>query len=639
MKTPHEILQQYWGYTAFRSLQEDIIQNVLNQKDTLALLPTGGGKSLCFQVPGMVMEGMTLVVSPLIALMKDQVENLQKRNIAATYINSSLSAHQIDIRLQGAMDGKYKFLYLAPERLLTQVFLQRLPAMKINLLVADEAHCISQWGFDFRPSYLDIYRIREIHPHIPVIALTASAVQEAQDDIVKHLKMKEVAVFRKSFYRENLRYFVYEDENVSTRIKEVLQRTQGAGIVYARTRKATEEMALWLQNHQISAIAYHGGLTHAQRDEIQQTWIDNKYRIVVATNAFGMGIDKPDVRLVLHLHLPLDIESYYQEAGRVGRDGKTGIAIAFSQPADIAEAQRWVKEKYPEWEQVQAYFQLLCNVFQIPEAGDINKSIPFDLQQFAQTHKASARTLLSVIGLLHRENIVFFKEEKEDYGYLQAMVHPDDWRLFYTQTPAYARIMEMILRNMGGAVFSREVGFIPQSWADALKINIEELEKQLAYLVQCKLLVYTAPSHHPTLTFLRPRNFLTKRNLNWEKYTFLRQRSEARFQAFLGYIQNKTQCRSLIIQQYFGEKADKTCGKCDVCIGRYKQTSTLSEWDTHQQAILAFIAAHPDTPYREVIQKVTVGSPAQKEAVIRYLLDKEILKSSIRGNLSINPKK
>ncbi|MCL4165351.1 UNVERIFIED_CONTAM: hypothetical protein GTU68_020087, partial [Idotea baltica] len=334
MPTPFEILKKHWGYDAFRPLQEEIIQSVIEERDTLALLPTGGGKSICFQVPGLYFKGLTIVISPLIALMKDQVERLNQLGIAATYVNSSMPFYQVDTKLQGAMDGDYKFLYLAPERLQSEMFKLRLPKMDVSLLVVDEAHCISQWGYDFRPSYLQIAELREAKPDVPIIAVTASATDEVRADILEKLEMREPAVFTKSFRRDNLRYFVLEEENVTQRTIDIVKRTQGTGIIYARTRRTTEHLSNYLIGQGISAAAYHGGLKTSERSKIQQSWLDDKTRIIVATNAFGMGIDKPNVRFVVHYHLPFDLESYYQEAGRGGRDGKTALAIAFRSPVD-----------------------------------------------------------------------------------------------------------------------------------------------------------------------------------------------------------------------------------------------------------------------------------------------------------------
>lgn len=631
----YQILKKYWNYDAFRPLQAEIVESVTSGKDTLALLPTGGGKSICFQVPGMFFEGLSIVISPLIALMKDQVENLEKVGISATYINSSLSPWQIDMRLQAAMDGKYKFLYIAPERIRSAMFLQRLPQMKVSLLVVDEAHCISQWGYDFRPSYLDINHIRKVCKNIPTIALTASAIPAVRADIIEKLQLKNVQLFEKSFRRENLRYFVLKEENVVGRITEIAKRSAGTGIVYVRTRKMTELIAQTLLENGISAIAYHGGMTHSDRDKIQQQWIHNQYRIIVATNAFGMGIDKPDVRFVLHYQLPADLESYYQEAGRGGRDGKTALAIAFDNAADKLEIQKWVTTKYPTWDEMQSYYDVLCKQFKIPNEGEINVTYNFDIQSFAQQNKLNPRTLLNVISLLHREMFLFFNEEKEDYGYIQSICSPDDWVSFKQKHPKGVLIVDMILRNMGGAIYSREVPFLPQTWATALNWSVEDLEKQLNRLAQLKMIAYTPPTGMPTLSFLKNSQSLAQNAINWGKYIFLQRQATFRLSELMHYIESTDTCRSLLIQQYFGEQSEERCGKCDVCIGRHKTVVEDADFETLQKEIHTFLQKNPETSYRDTLQLVQKGTPAQKEEVLRYLIDKGIVISDKLGRLQV----
>lgn len=630
-----EILQTYWGYDAFRPLQEEIIQHVIAGKDTFAMLPTGGGKSLCFQVPGMYFKGMTIVISPLIALMKDQVENLQKRNISATYINSSLSNGEVDRRLQGAMDGKYKFLYLAPERINSQLFELRLPQMPVDLLVVDEAHCISQWGYDFRPSYLEIHRIRQIKPQIPIIALTASAIPAVKKDIVEKLRFQQHKTFEQSFRRENLRYFVVDEENVMLRIVEITKRTMGTGIVYVRTRKATESIAKHLQENGISSLAYHGGMTHSDRDNIQKEWMENRSRVIVATNAFGMGIDKPDVRFVLHYHLPADLESYYQEAGRGGRDGKTAIAIAFRNPADIHELERWVKEKYPTWEQVVTCYAALCEQYQIPNMGDINEKQVFDVQSFAQINQLSTRTLYNVVALLDKEHFLIYEEEKEDYGYIHSLASPQDWVLFQKQNPRFSLLADMILRNMGGAIFHQEVPFLPFVWKSALGWEEKELEKQLQHLVQADMIVYTPPTTLPTIIFLKNSRALSQNAINWSKYTFLQAQALWRYGQIKSYIDNKSACRSEMLQQYFGEKGTKSCEKCDVCIANKKKKPSHKEIKDLRSSLLDFLVENPDTSYRDTLHKATIGTMPQREEMLRYLMDKGEVIADVRGRLRI----
>ncbi|MDX2250315.1 MAG: ATP-dependent DNA helicase RecQ [Bacteroidia bacterium] len=631
--SPKDILKQYWGYDEFRSRQAEIIQSALDGFDTLALLPTGGGKSVCFQVPALCKEGMALVISPLIALMKDQVERLNQMGISATFVNSSMPRWQIDQKLQGAMDGKYKFLYLAPERIHSEIFRLRLPKMKINFLVVDEAHCISQWGYDFRPSYLEISHIRQAIPKVPVIALTASATPHVQQDIVDKLAMKQVKPFSKSFRRDNLRYFVIEEENVAGRILQIAQRTLGTGIVYARTRKLTEKLAAMLQEKDISAAAYHGGMKNSERNQIQQAWIEGKTRVIVATNAFGMGIDKPDVRFVVHHNLPFDLESYYQEAGRGGRDGQTALAIAFLSPVDIAEMKRWSREKYPTWEQLNHHYHQLCNYFQVPNSGDVSEIHPLIMGELAPAVQIPALQLYNSLKLLDQEGIVVLNEDADDFGYVQFTARPEDVLHYKNQHPALADLVDFMLRTMGGESYIQEVRFLPGFWAGKLGLTVESLQKQLERLVLHQIIYYKPATDFPTLRFLQPRHTLNKKTLNWEKYQFLREQNDRRLKEMLHYIYEKEVCRSLMIQHYFGEKSHTPCGKCDVCIGRNKTKVSDDEYKAIQTAIISFIKARPTT-YRQVINEVTTGTPAQREKVLRYLIDKEVIITDMWGNLS-----
>lgn len=637
MRQPKEVLQQYWGYPDFRPLQEEIIRHVLAGKDTLALLPTGGGKSICFQVPTMSQEGLTLVVSPLIALMKDQVESLNRRGIPATYINSSLAYHQIDSRLQGAMDGVYRFLYLAPERIQSEMFQMRLSKMPVKLLAVDEAHCISQWGYDFRPSYLEIAAIRERLPAVPIIALTASATPEVQEDILAKLQMTEAQVFRKSFRRPNLRYFMIEEENVPARILKICQRTLGTGIIYARTRKLTTLLAQFLKEQGIAAMAYHGGLKTSARNKIQQDWLEDRTRVIVATNAFGMGIDKPNVRFVVHHNLPFDLESYYQEAGRGGRDGETALAIAFANPADINQLQVWNAEKYPSWEQLTRHYESLCNYFQVPKEGSVGEAEPFHISEICSAIGEQAIPLYNSIRLLENEGLLHFSAESDDFAYLQMVARPQDLLIYKQQHPMMASLIDFILRSLGGEVYTNDMRFFPEPWARKLDLPPLDLYAQLERLDQHGLIHYQAPSQEPSIRFLKPRQRLSKKLLNWDKYIFLRQQNDQRLKEMLRYVENKNFCRQLMIQQYFGEKTTEPCGRCDVCIGRYKARVDDKEFASIRQALLAFIQAK--TPrYRDVLAECREGSPAQREKVLRHLLDQKVVLSDEFGVLKVAAK-
>ena len=632
---PLDILTQYWGYTSFRAPQEEIIRSALKGKDSLALLPTGGGKSICFQVPGLVMGGLTLVISPLIALMKDQVENLNRKGIPATYINSSLAFHQIDYKLDQAVKGTYRFLYLAPERLQNDLFQTRLRQMPVSLLAVDEAHCISQWGYDFRPSYLHIHQIREIFPDLPIMALTASATDKVQEDIAQKLELKAPEVFRKSFKRDNLRYFVLQEENVEGKIVEIAQRVKGSGIIYARTRKRTTHLAKILQGHGISAGFYHGGMTYSERDEVQQEWISGKLRVIVATNAFGMGIDKGNVRFVLHYNLPSDLESYYQEAGRGGRDGDTSLSIAFNNPIDIHELRRWCRDKYPTWDQVQEHFDGICTHLRLPVNVVVHTATEVDISEMAQAMETRPLTLYRTLNLLHREGILHFHEGKDDFGYLRITATPESVLQYKTQHPASERLINFLLRTLGGTVYTEEQKFLPNDWARMLNYDKAELLALLKRLEAHHLISFIPPKGNPTLQVLGMRRKLRKDEVNWEKYTFLKAQMEFRLQEMLSYVQQSTQCRSLFIQHYFGESDHSPCGKCDVCIGRNKTKVSDNEFQTIQKALVQYIHLHPQISYRSILMEVQVGSPPQREKVLRYLLDKQVIQIASNGNLSM----
>ncbi|MEM6262519.1 MAG: ATP-dependent DNA helicase RecQ [Bacteroidota bacterium] len=633
--SPHEVLEKYWGYTSFRPLQEDIILSALNGEDSLSLLPTGGGKSICFQVPVLCGEGMGIVISPLISLMKDQVEQLNQRGIPAAFLNSSLEPQQIDYILERAMNGKYRFLYVAPERISSEMFMLRVPQMPVSLLVVDEAHCISQWGYDFRPDYLEIKRIRSVLSQLPMMALTASATPQVAKDILDQLEMESPKVFQKSFKRENLRYFVLPEEDVIGRILSICQKTQGTGIVYARTRKRTEEMAKLLQAHQITAAAYHGGLPHSAREEVQQQWIKGNIRVMAATNAFGMGIDKPDVRFVLHLNQPFDLESYYQEAGRGGRDGQTALAIAFNNPADRAEAKRWLQEKYPPFEQVRAHYEAACAHYRIPKKGTVRKTAPFDIQELANSAQSPLLPLYHSLKILDREGLLNLQEEADDYARIRITASPADILHYCRTNERLGKILDYALRNLGGELYQTERRFLPGTWANQLGWQAAALQTALHKLSTLGLIFYQPPRGFPIIQFFEPQRSLQQADLNWDKYTFLKNQAQRRFASINHYLTSQDICRSVAIQSYFGEKDATSCGKCDVCIGRYKRHLTYAHLAPLSKAIIAYVEAHGPT-YRKVVLEVTEGTPTQREQTLRMLLDKQLILTDPLGNLSVS---
>lgn len=618
MLQPLDILSSYWGYEAFRPLQEEIINSVIEGKDTLALLPTGGGKSICFQVPGLVLGGMTLVISPLIALMQDQVQRLNENGIAATFINSSLSFRDIDRKLQMAVDGKFRFVYLAPERLKTEIFLTRLPQMDVRLLAVDEAHCISQWGYDFRPSYLQINALRERLPGVPLIALTATATEPVVKDILTHLEMEDGTIFRKSFRRPNLSFKVADIKDVPTGIARYLKKQTGSAIVYARTRKKTVAMAEFLQREDIPAQAYHGGMTPAERHKAQASWISNEVQVMVATNAFGMGIDKPDVRTVLHLNLPADLESYYQEAGRAGRDGKPATAVAFKDEMDLEELEAWVNTKYPTWGQLVGHYQVLCNHFGIPNTSPPERVFPLNLGSIAQVFQVQPIRFYSSVKLLDREGLISLNEQPDDSARVKIEVPPRDLLGYKERFPEHAWIVDLLLRQLGGELFSETMRFIPSILARTSKVEEEDLLEGLKALNTRGVVRFIAPMGQPGVRFWLPRHTLTKREVNWDKYTFLSEQAKERFKAVQAYIATPAKvCRSRQLEEYFGEISTSNCGKCDYCIIQMDPKFAINAAVEELRELLSGGPMY----YWDLLGAMKLGSEEERRELIRSLLD------------------
>lgn len=628
-----EVLKQYWGYDSFREPQADIVEAVLSGQDCLALLPTGGGKSICFQIPALAQEGMALVISPLIALMQDQVERLHKLNIPAAFVNSSMEVQEVDHHLQAAMDGAYKLLYVSPERLQTEMFRLRLPNMPVSLIAVDEAHCISQWGYDFRPPYMEIASIREIKPDVPIIALTASATPEVQQDIQDKLALREPKVFKKSFYRSNLRYFVLEEGNVPGRILSICQKTQGTGIIYARTRKLTMKLAAFLKREGVAAAAYHGGMSTSERDQTQQDWINDIHRVMVATNAFGMGIDKPDVRFVLHHNVPFDLESYYQEAGRGGRDGQTALAIAFQNPPDLAEAKRWLALRYPSWKLLNETYDVLHSHYNIPHTGTVFSQFEFDLPAITNTIEQPLMSVYHAIKLLDREGFIKLEEEADDYGWLRIKASPNEVLRYRKKHKQAGAVLEHALRTLGGESYHYEQRFLPGRWAELLGMQAAVVQQQLRTLVQAGIIYYQPPRNFPRITFFQPRKRLSKQLIDWDKYAFLEKQAQARFYSLQQYIGENTVCRSLRIQRYFGEESSEDCGVCDVCIARKKRLRKAKEFNELQAKILTLVKEQPGISYRDVIHQANFGTRDQRESELRVLIDEGLVTANDMGRL------
>ena len=563
------ILKQYWGYDSFRPLQEDIILSVLEGRDTLALLPTGGGKSICFQVPALVKCGLCIVISPLIALMKDQdqVEHLRARHIKAGAIYSGMRISEIQATIDNCLfDPEYRFLYVSPERLQTENFKVNFERMPISMIAVDEAHCISQWGYDFRPPYLEIAQIRKIFPEVPVLALTATATPEVVKDIQLRLDFKTENVFQKSFKRSNLTYFVVNEEDKNSRMLRIMNRYPGSGIVYVRNRKHTAETAEFLRQNGISADYYHAGLDPRERDRKQQSWMRGETRVMVSTNAFGMGmgIDKPDVRFVVHIDLPDTLEAYFQEAGRAGRDEKPSVAILLYDNYDVAQLKRNFTFTFPELDRVREVYRELCQFFHIELGTGQNKVFPFSMEEHARTVNMNAAQYFNALKLLNNIGVILVSEHLREKSELQFRLNGDQLLQFQKEKPDFEPIITTILRSYTG-VFNQYTNIDERLLANRLDISEEVVVEQLKQLRTEKILSYQPQSNIPLIVFLKDR--IDEKYLYFDKkiYDFRKEKAEERLAAVENYVKTDNVCRSQLLLQYFGEWDSTPCGECDVC--------------------------------------------------------------------------
>jgi ATP-dependent DNA helicase RecQ len=593
---PVEILKKYWNYDRFRPLQEEIINAVLAKKEVLALLPTGGGKSVCFQVPALAMEGICIVISPLIALMKDQVEQLKKREIPAKAIFSGMSYREIDIALDNCVFGGVKFLYVSPERLQTAIFKERIKKMKVNLLAIDEAHCISQWGYDFRPPYLEIATFRESLKDVPCIALTATATREVRIDIQEKLNFSKsnTAVFQKSFSRENLSYSCFYEENKEKKLLKILHSVGGSSVVYVQSRKRTKNIAGFLMKHQINADFYHAGLPNEARNTKQENWIKNKTRVIVATNAFGMGIDKPDVRTVVHLDLPNSLEAYYQEAGRAGRDEQKAYGVLLYNQADIENLQTQTLQNFPSIDTIRNVYQRLANYYKIAVGSGEMTSYNFDIEEFTKSFS---------LGKDHQNDylkVYYSLKELEQQGFLQlneAINKPsqvlflvDNAKLYEFQV-ADANMdifIKTVLRMYGGEAFTNYTNISESAIAKKLNADTQTIANQLFFLQKSNILDYIPQNDKPQLTFLTPRYNAPDLPFDTKSYQARQERQEKKMEMMVHYAQHSHRCRTQLLQEYFDEKTDKTCGICDNCLENKKtnQESNKNEQEQYTPQIL-----------------------------------------------------
>lgn len=610
-----QILKQYWKYNAFRGEQANIIQAVLAKKDVLALLPTGGGKSVCFQVPPLLLDGLCLVISPLIALMKDQVENLHKKNIQAVAITSGMSFFDVKQTLQQATQGAYKFLYISPERLATNLFKDYLPALNICLIAVDEAHCISQWGYDFRPPYLKIATLRNELPNVPIIALTASATPIVQKDIIDKLLLNNANVFAQSFEKPKLSFSVFKVASQINKALEILQKVNGSSIIYCKNRKETKKVALLLQQHQISSDYYHAGLTQKERSEKQNNWIQNKIRVMVCTNAFGMGIDKPDVRTVIHFHLTDCLENYYQEAGRAGRDGKKAYAILLYQIKDEEELAFLPDSKFPTIEAIKKVYQAIANYLQIPEGTGEGNYYDFDLLTFCNNFKLEANLVINTLKLLENQGHITFNENV----FLQSKVvfTADKHTINNIENthPQLELVMKTLLRTYEG-IYENAVTINEKLLAKVCKLPYSKIHENLQALHQQKIIEYTQQKNAPQLFFILNRAPVSSLYIDMKQYEERKKLYKQRIDTLREYIHLSTACRSKFIANYFGDTTVRNCNFCDNCIANHKQLLAKGEFKKIEQQILQTLKQHQLT-LKELLNKL----PAIKQEKVLHVLD------------------
>lgn len=562
-----ETLRRYWGYDSFRPLQSEIVTSALSGHDTLGLMPTGGGKSITFQVPGLMMEGVTIVVTPLISLMKDQVDNLKRRRIKAVTFHSGMTRHEHTVALEKLVNGGAKFLYVSPERLRNDNFLSLLRGLKVSQIVVDEAHCISQWGYDFRPAYLNIKKLRKVKPDVAILALTATATPEVARDICEQLEMRDPAVYRMSFTRDNINYIVRPAETKIYEVFHILSRTQGSSIVYVRSRKRTVEISEYLSSAGISATAYHAGLDYELKEKRQNSWQMGETRVMVATNAFGMGIDKPDVRVVIHYDMPPSLEEYYQEAGRAGRDGKRSYAVLLTSKRDQALMRRRVTESFPDREIIRKIYERICNVLNVSLGEGYGLLKEFDIEKFCDLFGYQERQCRSAIHLLQQAGYLEYMEEGDRGSRVMMTCHRDELYDLHGVSPRTERVLTGILRTYTG-LFTEYVNINESSMARNLQLSEREIYESLLELGRMKILSYIPRSRIPLIYLPTSREEPRYIEIGKKIYEDRRATMTRRVEAMLSYAYDSHECRENRMIRYFGEDRETGCGHCDVCRSR-----------------------------------------------------------------------
>lgn len=614
-----QILIKYWGHTNFRPMQEEIIQSVLATKDTLALLPTGGGKSVCFQIPCLMQDGICIVISPLISLMKDQVEHLKSKGIKSVAITSGMSKNEVDVALGNCIYGNYKFLYLSPERLQNKMVQERIRQMNVNLITVDEAHCISEWGYDFRPSYLHIAEIREVIPDVPILALTATATADIIDDIQDKLLFSEKHLLQSSFVRENLSYVVINTENKKPKLVKILNHFKSSAIVYVGSRKETKEITQLLRIHNISSDYYHAGLDMDIRNQKQEKWTHNEIRVMVATNAFGMGIDKDNVRIVVHLSTPTSLESYFQEAGRAGRDGTLAYAILLTNKSDRIDLSRFILSQFPTVQEIRDCYQKIADYFHIAVDTAEGESFEFDINDFCERYNLKIYKTYNILKYLEKEEFIKLTDSIHSPSKLHFIVDNTELYRFQVANVHYDSFIKLLLRSYSG-LFENYVTINEQTLSSRFNSPPDQILDLLEKLQQLEILKYLPRTNAPKLVFTKNRAEASTLRISEEILEKRKELKKQKMESIIAYAENSTICRTQQLLEYFGEENNYKCGKCDVCVERNKLDISDLEFEKIKK-YLQNILSEKAMISSEIINTITDGREEKVLKVLQWLLD------------------
>jgi len=614
-----QILIKYWGHTNFRPMQEEIIQSVLAMKDTLALLPTGGGKSVCFQIPCLMQDGICIIISPLISLMKDQVEHLKSKGLKSVAITSGMSKNEVDVALGNCIYGNYKFLYLSPERLQNKMVQERIRQMNVNLITVDEAHCISEWGYDFRPSYLHIAEIREVIPNVPILALTATATADIIDDIQEKLLFSEKHLLQSSFVRENLSYVVINTENKKTKLVKILNHFKSSAIVYVGSRKETKEITQLLRTHNISSDYYHAGLDMDIRNQKQEKWTHNEIRIMVATNAFGMGIDKENVRVVVHINTPTSLEAYFQEAGRAGRDGKLAYAILLTNKSDVIDLNRFVLSQFPSVQEIRDCYQKIADYFHIAVDTAEGESFEFDINDFCERYNLKTYKTYNILKYLEKEEFIKLTDSIHSPSKLHFIVDNTELYRFQVANVHYDSFIKLLLRSYSG-LFENYVTINEQTLSSRFNSPPTQVVDLLEKLQQLEILKYLPRTNAPKLIFTKNRAEVSTIRISEEILEKRKKLKKQKMESIIAYTENSTICRTQQLLEYFGEENNYKCGQCDVCVERNKLDISDLEFEKIKK-YLQNILSEKAMISSEIINPITDVREEKVLKVLQWLLD------------------